>query len=157
MYTRDLQEFKSAFLGRGRLLGLDPGSKTIGMAMSDSGWRIASPLETIKRTQFKHDIVKLLYTLTSHSITGLVVGYPVNMDGSEGPRCQSIRQFVRSMEAHLSPPLPILLWDERMSSQAVERTMLEADLSRQRRGELVDKLAASYILQGVLDALENSP
>ncbi len=152
-HMRDIAAFAAELPPQGRLLGLDPGSKTIGMAVSDGERLIASPVDTIKRSQFKHDIVKLLYAVTAHSVVGIIIGYPLNMDGSEGPRCQSVRQFARSLQEHLTPPLPILLWDERLSSMAVERTMLEADLSRQRRGELVDKLAASYILQGVLDTL----
>lgn len=154
MLHRDIHAFRNALPPQGRLLGLDPGSKTIGMALSDAERLIASPLEIIKRSQFKHDIVKLLYTITTHSVCGLVIGYPLNMDGSEGPRCQSVRQFVRNLEENLSPVLPMLLWDERLSTQAVHRLMeQEADLSRQRRSELVDKLAAGYILQGVLDNL----
>jgi putative Holliday junction resolvase len=140
----------SIFPNTGRLLGLDVGEKTIGLAVSDSGQMIASPLETLKRTKFSKNVETLREIIAEHSVVGLVIGYPVNMDGSEGPRCQSTKQFEKNLEKVIG--LPTTLWDERMSTQAVERTMLEADLSRQRRAELVDKLAASYILQGFLDS-----
>lgn len=133
-----------------RLLGLDPGTKTIGVAMSDAMQMIASPLGTIKRKKWKQDAEALMAIITEHHIGGIVVGYPLNMDGSEGPRCQSVKAFVRNLEQLCK--LPIILQDERMSSQAVERTMLEADISRAKRAENVDKLAASYILQGYLNA-----
>jgi putative Holliday junction resolvase len=135
----------------GRLIGIDPGSKTLGLAMSDGLRTIATPLETIKRTKFSKDLLKLQAIVKEHAICGLVLGYPVNMDGSEGPRCQSVRQLASNLQQAIT--LPTLLWDERLSTAAVERTMLAADLSRQRRSELVDKLAASYILQGVLDGM----
>ena len=138
-----------------RLLGLDVGEKTIGLALSDTSRTIASPLETISRSKFTKDVETLKQRIVKHGVGALVIGYPVNMDGSEGPRCQSIRQFARNLEKAL--PLPLLLWDERMSTMAATRMMLEADLSRQRRGELVDKIAASYILQGVLDYLNKTP
>lgn len=150
--TRHIKDFFATLPSSGRLLGLDIGTKTIGLAISDSRRQIASPLETIQRKKFTQDAIRLSELITQHQVTGLVMGYPVNMDGSEGPRCQSTRQFARSLEPLLTA-LPMLLWDERMSSMAVERTMLEADLSRARRSELVDKLAASYILQGVLDSI----
>lgn len=155
-FTREVPQFLQTIPAIGRLLGLDLGTKTIGLALSDERRQIASPLETIQRKKFTQDAEYLKTLITKYQVAGLVLGYPVNMDGSEGPRCQSTRQFVRSLEP-LIPAMPILLWDERMSSQAVERTMLEADLSRARRGELVDKLAASYILQGVLDSAERPP
>jgi len=132
-----------------RLLGLDPGTKTIGVAMSDAMQMIASPVTTIKRKKWKQDGEALMSIINEHTIGGIVVGYPINMDGSEGPRCQSVRSFVGNLEKLCD--IPILLQDERMSSQAVERTMLEADISRAKRAENVDKLAASYILQGYLD------
>ena len=133
-----------------RLLGLDPGTKTIGVAMSDAMQMIASPVTTIKRKKWKQDAEALLSIITEHNIGGIVVGYPINMDGSEGSRCQSVKAFVGNLEKACS--LPIILQDERMSSQAVERTMLEADISRAKRAQNVDKLAASYILQGYLDS-----
>jgi len=137
----------------GRLLGLDVGEVTIGLALSDAGRMIASPLFTIERKKFTKDMDVLKETVAKHSVVGLVLGYPVNMDGSEGPRTQSVRTFVSNLKKHIS--LPMLLWDERMTTMAVERMMVEADMSRARRSELVDKLAASYILQGVLDRMKN--
>ena len=139
-------------LTRQRLLGLDVGEKTIGLALSDVGRMIATPYKTIVRSKFSKDAAMLETIIGEQNAGGLVVGYPINMDGSEGPRCQSIRQFARNLSEKIS--LPMLLADERMSTMAVTRTMLDADLSRARRAELVDKMAASYILQGVLDMLE---
>lgn len=133
-------------------MGIDPGTKTLGIAISDSLRTIATPMETIKRTKFSKDMQRLTHILQEQQICGMIIGYPVNMDGSEGPRCQSVRQFAQNVTQHTD--IPILLWDERLSTAAVERTMLEADLSRKRRSELVDKLAAAYILQGVLDAIK---
>lgn len=137
--------------GASRLLGLDLGTKTIGLALSDVGRRIASPLETIRRVKFTADAQALAGIAGRHGVGGLVIGLPLNMDGSEGPRAQSTRAFVRNLAPIL--PLPVLLWDERLSTAAVTRTLLDADASRARRGELVDKLAAAYILQGCLDVL----
>lgn len=136
-----------------RLLGLDIGSKTIGLALSDLGLAIASPLETIRRTKFTKDAEALKAIVTRHDIGGLILGLPVNMDGSEGPRCQSVRQFAANLAGPL-PGLPIAFWDERLSTAAVTRTLIEADTSRKRRAELVDKLAAAYILQGAIDSLK---
>ncbi|MDP6705040.1 MAG: Holliday junction resolvase RuvX [Alphaproteobacteria bacterium] len=133
-----------------RLLGLDLGAKTIGLALSDTGWRIASPLETIRRTRFGADAERLFQLVDEHDVGGLVLGLPVNMDGSEGPRCQSTRQFAANVLGIRD--LPIAFWDERLSTQAVERMLIEeVDATRKRRAQLVDKLAAAYILQGVLD------
>lgn len=134
-----------------RLLGLDLGEKTIGLALSDLRRMIATPMYTIERGKFSKDSKELLAIIHKQEVGGLVLGYPVNMDGSEGPRCQSTRQFARNMEAITT--VPILLFDERMSTMAVTRTMLDADLSRKRRAELVDKMAASYMLQAVLDTI----
>lgn len=134
-----------------RLLGLDVGEKTIGLALSDVGRMIATPFKTIMRGKFSKDADKMLAIIKEYNVAALVIGYPVNMDGSEGPRCQSIRQFARNLAE--KTPVPMLLSDERMSTMAVTRTMLDADLSRARRAELVDKMAASYILQGTLDSL----
>jgi putative Holliday junction resolvase len=134
-----------------RLLGLDVGEKTIGLALSDVGRMIATPFKTIERSKFSKDAQALAAIVKEHDVGALVLGYPVNMDGSEGPRCQSVRQFVRNLAPTID--LPMLLSDERMSTMAVTRTMLDADLSRQRRAELVDKMAASYILQSALDTL----
>ena len=136
---------------RARLLGLDLGTKTIGLALSDVERRIASPLETIQRVKFKLDAAALLKVAQAHAIAGLVIGLPLNMDGTEGPRAQSTRAFVRNL-APLTA-LPIVFWDERMSTLAVTRTLLDADASRARRAAVVDKMAAAYILQGALDRL----
>lgn len=134
-----------------RLLGLDVGSKTIGLALSDVSRTIATALSTIERRKFTLDAQELLRIAAEHDIAALVIGLPVNLDGSEGPRAQSTRAFVRS----LSPltGLPIVLWDERMSTQAAERTLLAADASRKRRAEVIDKMAAAFILQGCLDRM----
>lgn len=137
-----------------RLLGLDVGTKTIGLALSDVMRRIATPLETIRRTKFKADADKLLGLAAEHGAGGLVVGLPVNLDGTEGPRAQSTRAFVRNL-APLTD-LPAAFWDERLSTAAAERALLEADASRKRRAELIDKMAAAYILQGALDRLNFS-
>lgn len=135
-----------------RLLGFDVGSKTIGLALSDSLRSVATPMETIKRTKFSKDIERIKQIVIEQEVGGVVIGWPLNMDGSQGPRCQSTRAFANNIARHIT--LPQLLWDERMSTMAVERMMTEeADLSRARRAELVDKLAASYILQGALDRL----
>jgi len=145
-------EFAQTLPAQSRLLGLDVGKKTIGLALSDVLRGIASPLLTIERTKFSKDIKQLKNIIEKHAVGGLVVGYPVNMDGSFGPRAQSTRSFATNCSKHID--LPMLLWDERLSTLAVERAMLEADLSRQRREQLVDKLAASYMLQGFLDYLK---
>ncbi|MBA5778017.1 Holliday junction resolvase RuvX [Stappia sp. F7233] len=145
------EEFAAALKPGTRLMGLDLGTKTIGLALSDLGLGIASPLETIKRTKFSVDADKLLSLCARHGVGGLVLGLPLNMDGSEGPRAQSTRAFVRNLSALTE--LPVTYWDERLSTVAVTRTLIEADRSRARRAELVDKLAASYILQGLLDRL----
>ena len=135
----------------GALMGLDLGTKTIGLAVSDAGRRIASPLTVIRRTKFRADAAELLQAAAERDVAGLVLGLPVNMDGSEGPRAQATRAFARNL-AGLTD-LPIAFWDERLSTAAVTRTLIEADASRKRRGEVVDKMAAAYILQGALDRL----
>jgi putative Holliday junction resolvase len=147
----DFDAFAAALKPRARLLGLDIGSKTIGVAVSDSGFQIASPVETIARTRFTADAAALARIVATYAAGGLVLGLPVNMDGSEGPRCQSVRQFARNLLEKID--LPLTFWDERLSTSAVTRTLLEADMSRKRRGEVVDKMAAAYILQGALDYL----
>ena len=137
-------------LGPGqRLMGLDLGTKTIGLALSDTTLSVASPLETIRRTRFQADAERLLALLDAHGVGGLVLGLPVNMDGTEGPRAQATRAFARNLLQKRD--VLVALWDERLSTAAVTRTMIEADLSRGRRAELVDKLAAAYILEGFLD------
>lgn len=135
-----------------RLLGLDLGTKTIGLALSDVERRIATPLETIRRVKFGLDATALLKVAGQHAIAGLVIGLPINMDGTEGPRAQSTRAFVRNLLPLTS--LPIVFWDERMSTMAVTRTLLDADASRAKRAAVVDKMAAAYILQGALDRLD---
>lgn len=136
----------------GRLAGLDVGTKTVGLAVCDIGWSFAGPSQTIRRTKFTADLDLLRGFVRREGIVGLIVGLPLNMDGSDSPRTQSVRAFARN----LAPlELPILLWDERWSTQAVERAMIEADVSRAKRAEKVDTLAAAHILQGAIDALAN--
>lgn len=147
----EINEIKSTIKKDERLLGLDLGSKTIGLALSDIRLTIASPMETIKRKKFTQDAERLLTIIKEQNVGGLVLGLPKNMDGSEGPRCQSTRQFAKNIAEKTD--IAISFWDERLSTIAVTRTLLEADASRKRQSELVDKLAASYILQGVLDNL----
>ncbi|MET3925356.1 Holliday junction resolvase RuvX [Devosia sp. 2618] len=137
----------------GRIMGLDLGTKTIGVAVSDGMRYSASPLETIKRTKFTADAIRIDELIAQNQVVGIILGLPLNMDGSEGPRVQSTRAFARSLAQRIT--LPIAFWDERLSTSAVTRMMIEADLRRDRRAEVVDKLAASYILQGALDRLRN--
>lgn len=138
----------------GAILGLDPGTKTLGLAVSDTTRLIASPLFTIRRKKFSVDAQTLLKTYDEKSAAAIVIGLPVNMDGSHGPRAQSVRDFCSNLIKIRD--IPIFLWDERLSTAAVERTMLAGDMSRKKRAENVDKLAATYILQGVLDRLRQS-
>jgi putative Holliday junction resolvase len=149
--TAAAPEFRDALPGGGRLLGLDVGTKTIGTAFCDAGWTIATAAELIRRTKFTKDLEALQRLAKAQSVTGLVIGLPLNLDGTDSPRTQSTRAFARNVETPLG--LPILLWDERWSTQAVTRTLIDADASRARRAELVDKMAAAYILQGAIDAL----
>lgn len=135
----------------GKILGLDLGTKTIGVAVSDAMRYSATPLETIKRTKFTQDAERILELIAENQIAAILLGLPLNMDGSEGPRVQSTRAFARNLAPKVN--LPIAFWDERLSTSAVTRMMIEADLRRDRRAEVVDKLAASYILQGALDRL----
>ncbi len=137
--------------GRGPLMGLDPGTKTIGVAISDSLRMTASGLETVRRGKFAADAARLGEIAAGRGVVGVVVGLPRNMDGSEGPRAQSSRAFARNVAQALG--LPVVLWDERLSTAATERMLIDADASRKRRGEVIDKLAAAYILQGALDRL----
>lgn len=146
-----LEELEAGLKRHDRLIGVDLGTKTIGLALSDVSRSIASPLETIRRTKFTADAERLIALARQHEATALVFGLPLNMDGTEGPRCQSTRAFVRNLEKLTD--LPVIFWDERMSTQAVTRTLLDADASRARRDEVVDKMAAAYILQGALDRL----
>ena len=133
-----------------RLLGLDLGEKTIGIALSDVLRTVASPLETLPRTKFSADAKILVALIVKHGVGGLVIGLPLNMNGTEGPSAQSARAFARNFDA--KHPMPILLWDERLSTAAVTRTLIEADMSRAKRKQVVDKMAAAFILQGVLDS-----
>ncbi|USI73217.1 Holliday junction resolvase RuvX [Sphingomonas morindae] len=143
-------DFRDALPARGRLAGLDVGTKTIGVALCDASWTIASPAETIRRGKFMHDLATLTALCERQAIRGLVLGLPLGMDGGDTSRTQGVRAFARNL-APLA--LPLLLWDERWSTAAVTRTLLEADASRARRAELVDKMAAAYILQGAIDAM----
>ncbi len=138
---------------RGALLGLDLGSKTIGVASSDPDRRLAAPVETVRRTAFSADAKRLLALAAERRAVGFVLGLPINMDGSEGPRAQSTRAFARNL-ARLTD-LPIALWDERLSTAAVERELIAADASRRKRAAVIDQHAATYILQGALDRLAN--
>lgn len=149
----DLEEFLDALQKNMRLLGLDIGEKTVGLAISDPGLTVASPLETIRRTKFTEDARKLSAVIDDRKVGGLVLGLPRNMDGSEGPRCQSVRQFARNLVEVAGITLPVFFWDERLSTSAIHRFLIdEADMTRKRRGEVVDKMAAGFILQGALDA-----
>lgn len=133
-----------------RLIGLDVGTKTIGMALCDAGWTIASAAQTINRTKFTRDKAILRDFIAAQQVKGIIIGLPVNLDGTQSPRSQASRAFAQNVADF---GLPILMWDERWSTQAVTRTLIDADASRARRAELVDKLAAAYILQGAIDAL----
>ena len=145
------EEFAAQIPAMGAIAGLDLGTVTIGVAVSDVMRSVATPLETIKRKKFGLDAAKLLELTTHRMVTGLVLGLPMNMDGSEGPRCQATRAFARNLEK--LTPLPITFWDERLSTVAAERALLEADTSRKRRAEVIDHVAAGYILQGMLDRM----
>src|SRR5216684_2103687 len=153
MAIRNPAELREVVANGRRLMALDLGSKTIGVALSDTRLTIASPLETIRRTKFRADATRLRHLVALHDVGGLVIGLPVSMDGSEGPRCQSVRQFAMNLLETLD--IPIAFWDERMSTAAVTRGMIAGDLSRKRRAEIVDRAAAAYILQGLLDYLGN--
>ena len=155
MAIRNPADLKALAPSGSRLMGLDIGSKTIGLALSDTRRTIASPLETIRRTKFTADAARLRALIVAHGIVGLVIGLPVAMDGSEGPRCQSVRQFAANLLETVD--IPIAFWDERLSTAAVTRGMLAADVTRKRRAALVDRAAAAYILQGLLDYLGHLP
>lgn len=147
----DIAELKSTIAQGTRLLGLDLGEKTIGLALSDTRLTIASPMQTLRRGKFSADAAKLDDIIAQQHVGGLVIGLPLNMDGGDGPSAQSARAFARNFAAR--SPLPILLWDERLSTAAVTRTLIDSDASRKRRAQVVDKMAAGYILQGALDRL----
>jgi len=152
MIIERIHDIAAALTAGRRLLGLDLGSKTIGLAVSDADRRVASPLDTIRRTKFQADAKMLLGIVDAEDIGGLIIGLPVEMDGGEGRRCQSTRQFAANLL--LLRDLPIAFWDERLSTAAVERVLIdEADMTRRRRALVIDKMAAAYILQGALDAM----
>ncbi len=153
MSVCELEELPTVLKPGGRLLGLDLGSKTIGLAVSDPGLRVASPIDTIRRTKFTKDADTLHAVVAERGIGALVIGLPINMDGTEGRRCQSTRQFAANLMGR-GFALPIAFWDERLSSAAVERFLIdEADMTRRKRALVIDKMAAAYILQGALDRL----
>lgn len=149
MITTSAVEFRAAMPNGGRLIGLDLGTKTIGTALCDAGWSFASPATLIKRRKFSQDKVALVEMMAAQQVAGVVLGLPLNLDGSESPRSQSTRAFARNI-ADLGP---VLLWDERWSTVAVERVMIEQDMSRAKRAERIDNLAAAHILQAAIDAL----
>lgn len=150
MITTNAADFRAALPSGGRLIGLDVGSKTIGTAFCDAGWSFATAAKTIKRTKFGADKAAIEQLVREQQIRGIVIGLPLNMDGTDSPRTQSTRAFARNI-AVLG--LPVLLWDERWSTQAVERAMIDADMSRAKRAERVDSAAAAFILQGAIDAM----
>lgn len=152
--TTEPEAFLAVLPPQGRLIGIDGGTVTLGLALSDTSRTIASPLETIARTKFKADSARLLQLVATHSVCGFVLGLPANMDGSEGPRAQAARAFARNLNG--ISPLPVLLWDERLTTAAAERMLIDADTSRRRRDQVIDKLAATLILQGALDRLRNA-
>jgi len=155
MAVVDLLELPALLPVQAPIVGLDLGEKTIGVAVSDISRTVASPLELIRKTKFTDDAAALFKLMESRGAAGVVIGLPVNMDGSEGPRCQSSRAFARNL-LRLRDDLPIAFWDERMSSMAINRMLIdEADMNRARRAEVVDKAAAGWILQGALDRLRN--
>ncbi len=149
--TMDLQTFAAALPSAGRLMGLDVGSKTIGVAVSDATRFIATPLETVQRKKLALDLNRLAALAAERQVAGIIIGLPVNMDGSFGPRVQSVRQFAKDCAARLG--LPIAFWDERWSTAAVTRQLIAEDASRAKRAQVVDRMAAAYILQGALDYL----
>ena len=154
MVFQSLSELIKYLPKKSRLLGLDVGRKTIGLAVSDSDMKIATTVGTIRRSKFTKDVKNLDAIITERQVNGLVLGLPISMDGNEGPACQSVRQFAVNLDNILE--IGITFWDERLSTSAVERLLIkEADLSRDRRSEIIDKMAAAYILQGALDSLSS--
>ncbi|KRS12380.1 Holliday junction resolvase [Roseovarius atlanticus] len=153
MIFEDFAAFAAALPGFRALLGLDLGTKTIGVSASDALLSSANPVETVKRTKFTADADRLLAIAADRTAAGIILGLPRNMDGSEGPRCQSTRAFARNLAARTD--LPIGFWDERLSTVAAERALIEADLTRKRRAEVIDAVAAAYILQGALDRIRH--
>jgi len=151
MLLDDPRELREAVPHGSRLLGLDVGTKTIGTALSDTRLVVASPLETIRRRRFHDDVAALFALIDRHDVGGLVIGLPLTLAGGDGPRTQSVRQFARNLLAVRD--MPTTFWDERLSTAAVTRGMIAADMTRKRRAEIVDRVAAAYILQGCLDAI----
>lgn len=147
----DTETFAARLTPGAPLIGIDAGTKTLGLALSDVTRTIASPLTVLRRTKFKEDAAELLRIAAEHNVSGFVLGLPINLDGTAGPRVQATRALAKNLNG--LTPLPILLWDERLSTAAAERTLLEADTSRKRRAAVVDKLAATIILQGALDRM----
>jgi putative Holliday junction resolvase len=160
MAIRNPHALKALLAPGQRLLGLDLGEKTIGVAISDPGLTVASPIDTIRRVKFTEDVKQLARLMTGREVGGIVVGLPINMDGTQGPRCQSVRHFAENLlkRADLLGMEPeIAFWDERLSTVAIQRLLItEADMTRNKRAQAVDKMAAAYILQGALDALAQS-
>ena len=151
MAVESLPDMRANLAPGRRMMGLDMGAKTIGLALSDTTLNVASPLVTLRRGKFTADAERLAAIVAEHGVGALVIGLPVSMDGTEGPRCQSVRQFAANMLERLD--IPAAFWDERLSTRAVERMLIdEVDMSRRRRRQVIDKLAATYILQGALDA-----
>jgi len=150
MITASAIDYRQILPGGGRLLGLDVGTRTIGTALCDAGWAFASPAELIRRNKFSKGKVAIQALIAAQGVKGLVIGLPLNMDGSDSPRTQSTRAFARNVD---DLGLPILLWDERWSTVAVERVMIEQDMSRAKRAEKIDNMAAAHILQAAIDAL----
>ena len=151
----DIENLPPLLAREARLLGLDVGTKTIGMALSDVTRSVATPYDTIRRSKFTADAKAIREVVEKNQVGALVIGLPLNLDGSEGPRAQSTRAFTRNLAAHVE--VPMVFWDERLSTAAVERHLIEADVSRKRRAELVDRMAAAYILQGALERLRRIP
>jgi putative Holliday junction resolvase len=147
----DIQDLPPLLAPEARLLGLDVGTKTVGMALSDITRSIATPFDTIRRTKLTPDAKTIRKVIEANRVGALVIGFPLNLDGSEGPRAQSTRAFARNLACHIA--LPMVLWDERLSTAAVERHLIEVDASRKRRAQVIDRMAAAYILQGALDRL----
>lgn len=153
MITLEASDFRAALPAGGRLLGLDVGTRTIGTALCDAGWSFASPAQLIRRSKFTRDKAALAELITAQAVKGLVIGLPLNLDGTDSPRTQSTRAFARNLD---DIGLPILMWDERWSTVAVERTLIEQDFSRARRAEMIDNMAAAHILQAAIDRLVNA-
>lgn len=152
MIYQKIETFAASIPSKGCLLGLDVGTKTIGLALSDRTRLLASPMKTLQKSKVMTNVAELLKVIQAEAVVGLVVGLPLNMNGTEGPRCDSVRDFAKNIDPHLN--LPICFWDERLSTAAATDVMIEADLSRKKQKQVVDKLAASFILQPALDWLK---